>query len=123
MVVAKAFAATACMVARAEGSALAQAWARAVESPATPPTSRIKARNVNAGGSRMREIRTYGLNEGLLARALRTAGWGLLHHGRVVGRRWVVEMAPPVIVIRRCTDERGTQTASPARVCAFTLML
>jgi hypothetical protein len=27
----------------------------------------------------MREIRTYGLNEGLLARALRTAGWGLLH--------------------------------------------
>ena len=43
----------------------------------------------------MREIRTYGLNEGLLARALRTAGWGLLHHGRVVDRRPVVEMAPP----------------------------
>jgi hypothetical protein len=32
----------------------------------------------------MREIRTYGLNEGLLARALRTAGWGLLHHSRVI---------------------------------------
>ena len=45
----------------------------------------------------MREIRTYGLNEGLLARALRTAGWGLLHHGRVVDRRRVVEMAPRYI--------------------------
>jgi hypothetical protein len=44
----------------------------------------------------MREIRTYGLNEGLLARALRTAGWGLLHHGRVVMRRSVVEMARTV---------------------------
>jgi hypothetical protein len=44
----------------------------------------------------MREIRTYGLNEGLLARALCTAGWGLLHHGRLVERRSVVEMAPTV---------------------------
>src|ERR1041384_3413087 len=61
MVVAKAFATTACMVARAEGSALAPAWAGAVEPPATPPTSRLKERTVNAGGSRMREIRTYGL--------------------------------------------------------------
>jgi hypothetical protein len=67
----------------------------------------------------MREIRTYGLNEGLLARALRTAGWGLLHHGRAVGRRSVVEMAPPVIVIRWSTDERRAQPASPARVFAL----
>src|SRR5687767_9852193 len=64
MVVAKALAATACMVARAEGSALAPAWAGAVEPPATPPTGRLKAHNVNAGGSRMREIRTYGLKRG-----------------------------------------------------------
>src|SRR6185436_2525524 len=64
MVVAKAFAATACMVARAEGSALAPTWAGAVEPPATSPTRRLKARNVNAGGSRMREIRTYGLTRG-----------------------------------------------------------
>jgi hypothetical protein len=31
-------------------------------------------------------------------------------HGRVVGRRPVVEMARPVIVIRRLTDDRGAQT-------------
>jgi len=53
----------------------------------------------------MRENRTYGLNEGLLARALCTAGWGLLHHGRVVHRRPIVEMAARTIVIRRSTDE------------------
>jgi hypothetical protein len=35
----------------------------------------------------MREICTYGLNEGLLARAFRTAGWGLLHHGRMPALR------------------------------------
>jgi hypothetical protein len=45
----KTFAATACMVARAGGSALAPAWAGAVEPPSTPPTSRLKERNVNAG--------------------------------------------------------------------------
>jgi hypothetical protein len=28
----------------------------------------------------MREIRTYGSSEGLLARASGTAGWGLLNH-------------------------------------------
>jgi len=31
-------------------------------------------------------------------------------HGRVVGRRSVVEMARTVIVIRWSTDERGPQT-------------
>ena len=30
-------------------------------------------------------------------------------HGRVVGRRWVVEMALPVIAIRWSTDEHGAQ--------------
>ena len=68
----------------------------------------------------MRETRTYGLNEGLLARAFRTAGWGLLHHGRVVKRRPVVEMAPPVtrnsVVNGRAERPRP---ASPARVLAF----
>jgi len=58
----------------------------------------------------MREIRTYGLNEGLLARALRTAGWGLLHHGRVCEGGPVVEMAPPSIldpvVNGRCDQAR-----------------
>jgi hypothetical protein len=40
-------------------------------------------------------------------------------HGRVVERRPVVEMALPIIVIRRSTDERGAHPASPASVCAF----
>ena len=35
--------------------------------------------------------------------------------GRVVGRRSVVGMAPTIIVIRRSTDEGGTQTL-PAQV-------
>jgi len=35
-------------------------------------------------------------------------------HGRVVGRRSVVEMAPPVIAIRRSTDRlRGRRPATP----------
>jgi len=40
------------------------------------------------------------------------AGWVSARdklHGRVVERRWVVEMARTVIVIRRCTDECGAQ--------------
>src|SRR5512144_2164776 len=40
------------------------------------------------------------------------AGWVSARdklHGRVVERRWVVEMARTVIVIRRSTDECGAQ--------------
>jgi len=81
MVVAKTLATTACMVARAEGSALAPVWARAVEPPATPPTSRLKARNVNAEGKPYAGNPHVRFDEGLLARAFCTAGWGLLHQG------------------------------------------
>src|SRR3954469_3751855 len=40
------------------------------------------------------------------------AGWVSVRdklHGRVVEHRWVVEMAPPIIMIRRLTDEHGAQ--------------
>jgi len=46
------------------------------------------------------------------------AGWVLPRdrlHGRVVGRRSVVEMARTVIVIRRSTDERRTQTRGASK--------
>src|SRR6266567_4312216 len=82
MVVAKACATAACLVARAEGSALAPTWAGAVEPPAKTPTGRLKGRNVNAEGKPYAGNPHVRFDEGLLARALRTAGWGLLHHRR-----------------------------------------
>jgi hypothetical protein len=42
----------------------------------------FKAHHVNFEGSRMREIRTYGLMRGRWADRLRTAAWGLLHSVR-----------------------------------------
>ena len=61
---AETFAPPACMVARATGGALAPTWPGAVESPGGVASSRFKARSVNVEGSRMREIRTYGLMRG-----------------------------------------------------------
>ena len=75
LVGAEARAPPACMVARATGSALAPTWARAVEPPGGAPPSGLKARPVNVEGSRMREIRTYGLMRGCWSvRLARRAG-------------------------------------------------
>jgi hypothetical protein len=52
------------MVARARGSASARTWAGAMEPSPGASTSGLKACNVNVKGSRMREIRTYGLKRG-----------------------------------------------------------
>ena len=65
------------MVARVEGPAPPRTGA-VVRAPG--PAAALKARYVNVEGSRMREIRTYGLMRGCWPDRLRTAGWGLLDH-------------------------------------------
>ena len=66
------------MVARVPGCAPAPPRAGAMEPPGGASSSRRKVCTVNVEGSRMREIRTYGLMRGCWPVRLRTAGWGLL---------------------------------------------
>ena len=79
MVGAQAWRSSAGMVARVPGGAPAPPWAGAVESPGGASSSGFKACAVNIEGSRMREIRTYGLMRGCWRARVATAGRGLLH--------------------------------------------
>jgi len=54
----------------------------------------------------MRENRTYGLKKGPLARALRTAGWGLLN--QITGR-------PTPTVAEKCLNHQGPKAPRRSR--------
>ncbi len=106
------------MVARVPGCASAPPWAGAVESPGGASSSGFKVCTVNVEGSRMREIRTYGLMRGCWLVRLRTAGWGLLHRISRMTRGYRAGVSRPKAaqgVAKRHVDTRASE--SPWLVC------
>ena len=67
------------LVARGRGGALPGTRVRAVEPPSVLSSGRCTVCSVNLTGSRMWEIRTYGLSRGCWPVSRCTAGWGLLN--------------------------------------------
>ena len=96
------------MVARVSGCAPSPAWLGAVEPPDCSSSSRRQVCTVNVKGSRMREIRTYGLMRGC---------WAVRHDGGLGSTQ------PPDDLCDHATGARGSFATLARRKLATSSVL